>query len=271
MFNDYFEMKKTPFMNDIASDALYMSSELKEVLSRLKYAAENQMFVIVTADVGCGKSTSIRKFTDDLPADDFEILYLSDSKLTPRWFYKGLLNQLGIESKFYRGDARHQLHQQLELIQGVYKKNVVTIVDEAHLLAKETLEEIRFLLNTRMDSRTPMSLILVGQKELWDKLKLRNYAAIKQRIDLICELQQMDRAQTEEYIQAHLKYADGATDIFTDKAIDEIYRFSVGSARSINKLCTHALLYAFQRAKRLIDDHMIRTVIQAEMPGGGKR
>lgn len=73
MFNDYFEMKKTPFMNDIASDALYMSSELEEVLSRLKYAAENQMFVIVTADVGCGKSTSIRKFTDDLPKDDFEI------------------------------------------------------------------------------------------------------------------------------------------------------------------------------------------------------
>jgi general secretion pathway protein A len=271
MFNDFFEMKKTPFMNDIASDALYMSNGLEEVLSRLEYAAKNQMFVIVTADVGCGKSTSIRKFTDDLPDDEFEILYLSDSKLTPRWFYKGLLDQLGIESKFYRGDARHQLHQQLEIIRGVYKKHVVTIVDEAHLLGKETLEEIRFLLNTKMDSRTPMSLILVGQKELWDKLKLRNYAAIKQRIDLICELQQLDRSQTEEYIMTHLTYAEGVTEIFTDKAIDEIYRFSVGSARSINKLCTHALLHAYQRAKKLIDDHMIRTVIQAEMPGGGKR
>ena len=84
-------------------------------------------------------------------------------------------------------------------------------------------------------------------------------------------MQQLDRAQTQEYIHTHLKYADGVTDIFTDKAIDEIFRFSVGSARSINKLCTHALLYAYQRAKRLIDDHMIRTVIQAEMPGGGKR
>lgn len=271
MFNDYFEMKKTPFMNNIASNALYMSPDLEEVLSRLRYAAENQLFAIVTADVGCGKSTAIRKFTDDLPTDDFEILYLSDSKLTPRWFYKGLLSQLGIESKFYRGDARHQLHQQLELIQGVYKKNVVTIVDEAHLLGKETLEEIRFLLNTKMDSRTPMSLILVGQQELWDKLKLRNYAAIKQRIDLICQLQQLDRAQTEAYIQTHLSYAEGVTEIFTDKAIDEIFRFSVGSARSINKLCTHALLYAYQRAKNLIDDHMIRTVIQAEMPGGNKR
>ena len=84
-------------------------------------------------------------------------------------------------------------------------------------------------------------------------------------------MQQLDRSQTEEYIMTHLTYAEGVTEIFTDKAIDEIYRFSVGSARSINKLCTHALLHAYQRAKKLIDDHMIRTVIQAEMPGGGKR
>ena len=61
-------------------------------------------------------------------------------------------------------------------------------------------------------------------------------------------------------------YAEGVGDIFTDKAIDEIYRYSAGSARSINKLCTHALMFAAQRAKRLVDDHMIRTVIAGELP-----
>jgi len=266
MYEAYYEMKQTPFMNDIRSDSLYMSPMLDETLSRLQYAANKQLFAVVTADVGCGKSTSIRRFTNDLSRDKYEVLYLSDSKLTPRWFYKGLLDQLGIESKFYRGDARRQLHQQLAIIQGVYKKNVVTIVDEAHLLDKETLEEIRFLLNTKMDSHQPMSLILVGQNELWDKLKKKHYAAIKQRIDIKCEISQYDRAQTESYIRAHLHYAEASFDIFTDKAIDEIYRHSGGAARSINKICTHALIYGAQRAKKLIDDHMIRAVIAGELP-----
>ena len=152
------------------------------------------------------------------------------------------------------------------VIRGVYKKHVVTIVDEAHLLDKETLEEIRFLLNTKMDSFQPMSLILVGQNELWDKLKLQRYAAIRQRIDIKCEIPQYDRAQTEEYIIAHLAYADGNKEIFTEKALDEIYKYSAGSSRAINKLCTHALFFAAQRAKKLIDDHMIRTVIAGELP-----
>jgi type II secretory pathway predicted ATPase ExeA len=266
MYENFFEMTHTPFRNDIDAGALYISNDLSEILSRLEYAATRQLFAVVTADVGCGKSTAIRRFTSMLPRENYEMLYLSDSKLTPRWFYKGLLEQLGIESKFYRGDARRQLHQQLEVIRGVYKKHVVTIVDEAHLLAKETLEEIRFLLNTKMDSHQPMSLILVGQNELWDKLKLQHYTAIRQRIDLKCEIPQYDRAQTQEYVEAHLAYADGAKDIFTDKAIDEIYRYSAGSARAINKLSTHALIYAAQSAKKLVDDHMIRTVIAGELP-----
>lgn len=266
MYETFFEMDNIPFRNDIRSDALYMSPMMDETLSRLEYAACNQLFAIVTADVGCGKSTTIRKFADSLPKDRYDILYLSDSKLTPRWFYKGLLEQLGIESKFYRGDARRQLHQQLEVIQGVYNRQVVTIVDEAHLLAKETLEEIRFLMNTKMDSHQPMTLILVGQNELWDKLKLQRYAAIRQRLDIKCEIPQYDRSQSEEYIQAHLAFGGGNTDIFTEKAIDEIYKYSAGSARAINKLCTHALVFAAQRAKKLIDDHMIRTVIAGELP-----
>lgn len=266
MYEAFFEMKETPFVSNIPTESLYLSSMLDETLSRLEYAASRQLFAIVTADVGCGKSTAIRKLADTLPSDDYELLYLSDSKLTPRWFYKGLLDQLGIESKFYRGDARRQLHQQLEMIRGVYRKNVVTIVDEAHLLAKETLEEIRFLLNYKMDSHQPMSLILVGQNELWDKLKLQRYAAVRQRIDLKCEIPQMDISQTIEYIASHLTYAEGVTDIFTEKAIEEIYRYSAGSPRAINKVCTHSLMYAAQRAKKLIDDHMVRTVIDGELP-----
>jgi type II secretory pathway predicted ATPase ExeA len=266
MYEEFFGMDKTPFLNSIPTDNLYMSPMLDEVLGRLNYAAANRLFALVTADVGCGKTTAIRKFTDTLSPDEYQVLYLADSKLTPRWFYKGLLEQLGIESKFYRGDARRQLHKQLEVIRGVWNKTVVTIIDEAHLLEKETLEEIRFMLNFKMDSQSPMALILVGQNELWDKLKLQRYTAIRQRIDIKCELTQMDRSLMGEYISSHLNYAGGMQEIFTDKAADEIYRYSAGAARAVNKVCTHALMYSCQRAKKLIDDHMIRTVIAAEMP-----
>lgn len=266
MYEAFFEMQHTPFVNSVPTGSLYMSPMLDETLGRLEFVAEKSLFALVTADVGCGKTTAIRKFTASLPSDSYQVLYLSDSKLTPRWFYKGLLDQLGVESKFYRGDSKRQLHQHLEVIRGVHSKTVVTIVDEAHLLDRETLEEIRFLLNYKMDSLNPMALILVGQNELWDKLKLQRYAAIRQRIDIKCEIPQYDRAQTQEYIAAHLAYAKGAQEVFTDKAIDEVYKYSAGSARAINKVCTHALMYASQRAKKLVDDHMIRTVIEGELP-----
>ena len=123
-----------------------------------------------------------------LSKEEYLFLYLSDSKLTPRWFYKGMLDQLGIESKFYRGDAKRQLQKEVEIIRGVQKKKVVCILDEAHLLEKETIEEFRFLLNYRFDSISPMALVLVGQTELWDKLRMQRYAAVRQRIDINCVL-----------------------------------------------------------------------------------
>jgi len=83
----------------------------------------------------------------------------------------------------------------------------------------------------------------VGQTELWERFQLQAYAAIRQRIDLQCKLQHYDRAQAEEYVKRHLAYAGAEHDIFSDSAIDEIYRFASGAARLINKVCTHCLFY----------------------------
>jgi type II secretory pathway predicted ATPase ExeA len=140
------------------------------------------------------------------------------------------------------------------------------VVDEAHLLDRETLEEIRFILNDSMDSFNPMSLTLVGQSELWDKLRMQLYAAIRGRIDIKCELSGMDRAEIEGYVKAHLSYAGGQTEIFTDAALDEMHKYSAGSARAVNKAGVHCLMYAAQRAKKMIDDHMVKAVIAAELP-----
>ena len=265
MFEAFYGLSNTPFSRDIPTDQLYQSLMLEETLGRLEYAARRQLFAVVTGDCGTGKTTTIRRFKASLDVAEFMVMYLADSKLTPRHFYKGLPEQLGCEAKFYRGDAKRQLHREIELMRGIQHLQPVVIVDEAHLLDKEMLEEVRFLLNFKMDAQSPMALILVGQSELWDKFQLQAYAAIRQRIDLQCKLPHLDRAQVAEYIKRHLAYAGADHDIFSDSAVDEIFRFSSGAARLVNKVCTHCLLYGAQNGRRIIDDHMVKLVVQGEL------
>lgn len=224
-----------------------------------------------TSDPGCGKSTLIRKFAAGLDSNRYIFIYLSDSKLTPRWMYKGMLDQLGMESRFYRGDSKRQLQKQIEIIRKVDHKKVVCVLDEAHLLEKETIEEFRFLLNYHFDSMSPMALVLCGQTELWDeKLKLNRYAAVRQRIDMYCTLPHLTREETEEYIRSNLDYSGCGHEIFTSGAVSLIYDFSNGIMRVIDHLCSKSLMYAFQQQKHLIDDHMIRFVNDHEMITVGK-
>ena len=268
MYEAFFEMTKTPFTRSIPVGELYESRAMADTLGRLTYAADRQLFAVVTADAGCGKSTLIRRFVNSLPKEEYLFLYISDSKLTPRWFYKGLLDQLGIESHFYRGDAKRQLQKEVEIIKGVQKKKVVCILDEAHLLEKETIEEFRFMLNYQYDSTSPMALVLVGQTELWEKLRLQRYAAVRQRIDINCVLPHLDRSESDRYILSHLVYAGGKKEIFTDQALQEIYKESTGIPRRINRICEKSLMYAYQQEHHLIDDRMVRFVIEHEMLGG---
>ena len=122
MFEAYFGMTKTPFSRNLPASELYDSQSMLEIISRLNYAAERQLFAVVTGECGTGKTTTIRKLRDTLDPAKYEIMYLADSKLTPRHFYKGLLEQLGCEAKFYRGDAKRQLHKEVELMQLIHHK-----------------------------------------------------------------------------------------------------------------------------------------------------
>ncbi len=146
MFEELYGLTHTPFTRDIPTSELYLSSRLEEILSRLEYAAERQLFAVVTGDCGTGKTTTIRRFKETLDPMKFLVMYMADSKLTPRNFYKGLLEQLGCEAKFYRGDAKRQLHHEIELMKGIQHLQPVVVVDEGHLLDKEMLEEVRFLI-----------------------------------------------------------------------------------------------------------------------------
>ena len=244
--------------------SFYITPDLNEFHERLRYVSERQLFAVLTGDCGTGKTTLLRRLKDSLDPNHFKVLYISDSKLTPRNFYRLLLDQLGVVAKYSRGDAKRQLHEQVAVMRAVDGIDTVCVCDESHLLSFEMLEEIRFLLNMQFDSVSPLGLILSGQNELWKKLQLQKCNAIRQRIDVQCMLGHYDRAQTESYIRHQLSFAGAEGDIFTDEAINLIHEFSAGTARVIDKVCTNLLIYGSQSRKRLIDDHAVRAILEGE-------
>ena len=265
MFDAFYNFHATPFGRDIAVASLYRDNDRNEIVERLKHAAYRQLFAVLTGESGSGKTTLLRRFNDEVASSGFMTIYISDSKLTPRHFYKGILEQLGFEAKYFRGDAKSQLHKEVEIMKAVHNISPVLIVDEAHLLARDMLEEVRFLLNLKMDSQSPMALILAGQSELWDKLRLQSHAAIRQRIDIQCHTAKLDLAATAAYIKSHLAFAGCDNDIFSDAAVDEIFKFSGGVLRLINKAATASLLYGAQNHKNIIDDRMVKLVVDSEL------
>ena len=113
---------------------------------------------------------------------------------------------------------------------------------------------------------SPMSLILVGQTELWDeKLRLQRNAAIRQRIEVNCVIPHLDRAETERYIRSHLEYAEGTTEIFTMKALDIVAKESSGIPRVINRICENSLMFAFQQQRKMVDDYKVFFVLDHEI------
>ncbi|MEL7564962.1 MAG: AAA family ATPase [Dehalobacterium sp.] len=263
---NYYEFKQMPFEKTISPQNLYITSAYEEAVSRLEYGIQGNRFVVLTGDSGSGKSTLLRYIVEKTDKNKYPVYYISDSDLTPRNFYWEVLNQMGCTTKkFYRGDAKRQLHKEIWQLVGEKGKTPVLIVDESHLLSREMLEEIRFLLNFRMDSYSPLSLILAGQSELRDTLSKQVYEAISQRVQIRYQLPPMERKETEGYIAKHLENAGRSLELFSDAAIDIIHEYTGGIARKINNVCIAGLLYAMSQKKRLIDDHMISHVIEMEL------
>ena len=264
MINDFFKLSKAPFTRDIAVTDLWLDGTRKEMHSRLVFIAENNAFGVFTGDAGTGKSTLVRRFASSLNRNRFQLIYITDSALTPRNFYWAVLRELGQIPRFHRGDARYQLQKVLSEIISTEKRTPVFVIDEAHLLSREMLEEIRFLLNVGMDSISNMALILVGQTELKDKLRLHINSAIHQRVDLRYHLMPLSQEESIDYVKAHMSSVHSPRDIFTDSAILLMHDYCDGIPRRINKLATLSLMAAESRGSSLVDDHLVHLVIEKE-------
>lgn len=267
MMEQFFNFKHIPFERNIPTEHLYATPKFDELLSRLDYAARNRKFTVITGGVGVGKTTAVRKFVASLDNNSYRCIYIADSALTPRVFYWEVLTQLDSDDKpsFYRSEGkRKMLSRFLHLVDDSHIIPVI-IIDEAHLLSAGMLEEMRFLLNNDMDSENPMSLVVVGQSELRAKLSKEAYEPITQRIDFRFTLVPFDRAQTQDYICAHMRYAGEEREVFSPSAVDAVFNYSGGIARKINKACSLSLLYAAQKAARTIDGGIVEYVAEQEL------
>ena len=267
MIEQFFNFKQMPFERNIPVEHLYTTPKFDELLLRLDYAARNRKFSVVTGGVGIGKTTAVRKFVSSLDKNSFRCIYIADSALTPRVFYWEVLAQLTADEKpsFYRSEGKRKMMERFSSITESTRLIPVLIIDEAHLLSGSMLEETRFLLNNDMDSQNPMSLVVVGQSELRAKLSTEKFEPITQRIDFRFALVPFDRAQTQDYIHAHMRYAGESREIFTPSAVDAVFNFSGGVARKINKACSMSLLYAAQKAMHSIDGSIVDYVVEQEL------
>jgi type II secretory pathway predicted ATPase ExeA len=263
-YEEYFGLSATPFGRNIPVAELMKSKQWNELAGRLLHVAKNRCFGLFTGETGTGKTTALRRMAADLDKNRFRILYVCDSDLTPRNFYVETLHQLGYNPRFYRGDAKRQLTNALHEIAQSGQFPVV-VVDEAHLLSHAMLEEIRFLLNLEMDSKSACSLILVGQTELRSTLKLQLHQAIDGRVDIRFHLEAMESEETAIYVRQHLERVKCPQEIFTESALKVIHDYAGGMPRKTNKVSQASLMAAASQRKKLIDDYLVKEVIMSEL------
>ncbi|WP_052543976.1 ExeA family protein [Desulfoscipio gibsoniae] len=207
---------------------------------------------MITGQVGSGKSTAIRSVMQSLEASRYRYIYLASSQLSPAEFYKSLLYQVNIRpSRGFSENKRLVAQAMLELHQKGIKP--VVVIDEAQELTVQMLSEFRFVLNYQPDSFSPLMVVLAGQPQLAEILRLQVLECIRQRINVHYRLPCLGEDEIAAYILHHLKVAGLDKQIFTDAAVQLIYQFSKGIPRRINNICRYAIVAAVVADSPTID------------------
>lgn len=264
MFESYFGFSRTPFSKDIPPSAVYENDSLIEALTRLTYAIERKLFCTLTAEIGMGKSLTVRKLTSSLDQLRHTCIYLSNPTIGARGMLSEIVAALSEEPFYLKSKLIRQAKEMVEQ-ECARGKTVVLLIDEAHLLATEVLEELRLLTNFDMDSSSKFALVLSGQPPLTKKLKFYTLQALEQRISLKVRLKPLDLKDSAGYIKHHLSYCGRSDSLFSDDAIALIHKHTGGVPRRINNLSLQALTAGFVEKKSIIDEATAkRAVAEAE-------
>jgi|LSQX01.1.fsa_nt_gb type II secretory pathway predicted ATPase ExeA len=248
------------FKQGIAVDSLYLSSQHKEAVARLKYVVNSKGFGVLSGHPGTGKSTIIRSLDSSLDKNKYVVCYINESLLKPATLYSRILDSLNIKPLSFLSKLKKQFKDSVYSLYKSQNKSLVIIIDNAQALPESTVKEIRFLIGFEMDSFSPLSIILAGHSDLWDTLKLRSFELVFQCISNHYRLMPLDERQTQEYIVHNLKLSDQNM-LFPEDVTKQIYSYTRGIPRIINRVCNDCLLDMEQHDLEIVDSTVLERVI----------
>jgi len=254
MYKSFFQLKESPFNVNPDPRYLVITNEIEEALTGLMYGIQTRKgFITLTGEVGTGKTTLVNRLLDWLHHKRARTAFLFNSRMNTNQLFDFILAEFDIPC-----DSRSKSQQLMSLNHWLLDRyrageTAVLIIDEAQNLTFPVLEEVRLLTNLETSTDKLLQIVLSGQPELEDKLRLPQLRQLRQRIMLRCKTAAFTKEQTHEYIQERLRIAGADSQpIFTREAIDAVYLYSLGIPRVINLLCEHALVNAYAEQRRPI-------------------
>jgi len=270
MYESFYGLKESPFNMTPDPQFLYLGENHREALAQLVYGVkEKKGFIVLTGEVGTGKTTLIHYLLDKLDGiDHTKTAFLFNPKLSVHDFFEYILKDLGVDGHgSTKADYLHIFHQ--NLLQAYENgERVILFIDEAQGLNAELLEEVRLLSNLETSKSKLLQIVLVGQPELNKTLLQPEFRQLKQRINLWYHLRPLSEKETKEYVGKRLKIAGAVEPIFTKKAIKEVYRRSGGIPRLINILCDNSLLSGYALERKNIDQKIVKEAARDLQLGG---
>jgi len=269
MYKNYYGFTQKPFTLLPNPEFLFMSEQHSLALSVMDFGLlEKSGFIVVTGDIGSGKTTLIRHLLNTVDNIQFNIGLVSNTLKSFGEMMQWILLAYGLD---YRGKSNVELYQTFidYLIEEYAKgKSTVLIIDEAQNMDAVTLEQLRVLSNINADRDQILQIILVGQPQLRDTLKDESLEQFAQRIVADYHLESLKKSEIIKYISHRLTIAGGSRDIFDEHALNYLAYFSKGIPRLINLLCDMSLLYGFVQQKQKIDTHIVAEVVRDKLKGG---
>jgi type II secretory pathway predicted ATPase ExeA len=261
MYLEYWGFRLLPFENVPDPDFFYLSETHKEALTRLLYATrERKGGALLSGDIGCGKTTLTNVYVREISGNGFDIGLLINPKLEPVELLQEILYQLNTtaDPPDTKVKCLHILNEKM-LENMKQNKDTLLVIDEAQLLTEENLEEIRLLQNFQLNDRQLLTVVLVGQTELRNRIS--NMEHIDQRIAIRYHLEPFNLDDTISYIRFRLEKAGSKENVFDSEAMEKIYDHSGGVPRKINHLCDLALLLGFSNKEKMINSQIIEGVL----------
>lgn len=264
MYKEFYHLKENPFNITADPDFFFSSVQHKEAITHLTYGIQQRKGIIaITGEIGTGKTTLCRTVLGQLDESTKTALILNPN-FSDLQLLRLILQDLGIETpaktKYEMVDALNEFL----LTQSSEGNNVVVIIDEAQNLKVNQLEQVRLLSNLETEKDKLLQIVLVGQPELVDKLKLKSLRQLNQRIAVRFHIGSLTKDEIREYIRHRLNVAQGEDFIrykihFTEAAVDTIFAISKGTPRMVNILCDRALLAGYAAETFTIDEQIIHT------------